>query len=198
MALKACLPLLSPVLLSRSSLPLLSPGLVSRSSLQSHFVILSLCSSVQCPASVCYVSVYVSALCCTTVCVCVCVCGPRSLSASFCAYFDFPAPYSLLLTADCKTACSANAKCLGFVWNAAGCEGTPPPGNCYLKGKLEDKTAEGCSCSAIKPFPPPAPAPPGTMTSQLYGGMFHAFQSYRHMYLGTREIEETFSATKHA
>ena len=127
-------------------------------------------------------SVYVSALCCTMVCVCVCVCGPRSLSASFRAYFDFPAPYSLLLTADCKTACSANAKCLGFVWNAAGCEGTPPPGNCYLKGKLEDKTAEGCSCSAIKPFPPPAPAPPGTMTSQLYGGMFHAFQSYRRMY----------------
>ena len=60
-------------------------------------------------------------------------------------------------SAECMQACDANPQCVGFVWNAAGCEGTPAPGYCFLKSKVKPDKAEGCSCLGAKPFIPPAP-----------------------------------------
>ena len=78
---------------------------------------------------------------------------------------DLPgSPYHYANPGACEAACKANANCVGYVWNAPGCEGTPPPGNCFLKSKLISKVNEPCACTGTKPFPaPPGPSPAPAM-----------------------------------
>ena len=77
--------------------------------------------------------------------------------------------------AACEALCAANTACKGYVWNAAGCDGTPPPGYCFLKAKMLKANPESCSCSATKPFPPPAPpAPPAPPTSEITVSMVYS------------------------
>lgn len=54
--------------------------------------------------------------------------------------------------AQCESLCAANPLCKGYVWVLPGCEGTPPPGHCYLKASMSPQKAEQCTCLASKPF----------------------------------------------